>query len=191
VDLLEVPGTLDRSQGDIHAAGNPHYLTDPVNAKIVAANIAAKLCALDPKNCDSYNKNATAFESRLETRLKKWEQALAPYKGQRIAAYHDSWPYFAHRFDFRLDIFLEPKPGIPPTPAHLASVIEEMRAEKVKVILCEPFLNRRTADKVAAETGATVVETSQFPGGVKGVEDDYISLMDYTVSSMAKALGKK
>jgi zinc/manganese transport system substrate-binding protein len=191
VALMEVPATLDRSQGDIHAAGNPHYLTDPVNAKIVAGNISAKLCQLDPKNAEKYQKNTREFQARIDAKLKEWEQALAPYKGQHIVAYHDSWPYFARRFGFVLDLFLEPKPGIPPTPAHLESVIDAMRKDHVKVIICEPYLNRKTAEKVAGETGATVVEASQFPGAIKGVKDDYISLIDYIVNSMAAARGKK
>jgi zinc/manganese transport system substrate-binding protein len=191
VALMEVPATLDRSQGDIHAAGNPHYLTDPVNAKIVAGNISAKLSQLDPKNAGKYQKNTQEFQARIDAKLKEWEQTLAPYKGQNIVAYHDSWPYFARRFGFVLDLFLEPKPGIPPTPAHLESVIDAMRKDHAKVIICEPYLNRRTAEKVAGETGATVVEASQFPGAIKGVKDDYISLIDYIVNSMAAALGKK
>lgn len=191
VQILEVPATLDRSQGDIHAAGNPHYLTDPLNAKIVAENLAAKFCALDPGACDKFKRNANAFNTRLEAKINAWEQMLAPYRGQHLAAYHNSWPYFAKHFGLQLDIFLEPKPGIPPTPAHLASVIETMKKESVHAIFCEPFLNHKTADRVAEETGATVIEVSQFPGGVKGVKDDYISLLDYIVTSLAKALGKQ
>jgi zinc/manganese transport system substrate-binding protein len=190
VQILEVPSSLDRSQGDIHAAGNPHYLTDPENAKIVAGTIANKFCELDAKQCEKFRRNAANFQARIDARLKEWERTLAPYKGSHIAAYHNSWPYFAKRFGLVLDLFLEPKPGIPPTPAHLASVIQTMQQEHTKVIFCEPFLNHRTADKVAAETGATVIEASQFPGGVKGVKDDYISLLDYIVNAVAKAMAK-
>jgi len=191
VRILEVPSVLDRSQGDIHAGGNPHYLTDPANAQIVARNLAAKFCALDPRACEKFKRNAAAFNARLETKLKEWEQALAPFKGEHVVAYHNSWPYFAKKFGLEIDIFLEPKPGIPPSPAHLAGVIEVMKKEKVRAIFCEPFLNHKTAEKVAEETGATVLEVSQFPGAFKGVKADYISLMDYIVSSLAKALGKQ
>lgn len=188
VQILEVPATLDRSQGDIHAAGNPHYLTDPVNAKIVGENLAAKFCALDNRNCEKYKRNAAAFGARIDAKLKEWEQTLAPFKGQHIVAYHNSWPYFAERFGFQISIFLEPKPGIPPTPAHLESVIELMKKEKARAIFCEPFLNHKTADRVAEDTGAKVIEVSQFPGGLKGVKDDYISLLDYIVTSLAKVM---
>jgi len=188
VQILEVPSTLDRSQGDIHAAGNPHYLTDPVNARIVAENLAAKFCTLDPKSCDKFKRNAAAFGGRIDAKLAEWEKTLAPFKGQHIVAYHNSWPYFGKRFDLPVDQFLEPKPGIPPTPAHLEDVIGIVKKDKIRAIFCEPFLNHKTADRVAEETGAKVIEVSQFPGALKGVKDDYISLLDYIVSSLANAL---
>jgi zinc/manganese transport system substrate-binding protein len=188
VEIMEVPAVLNRAQGDIHAAGNPHYLTDPVNAQIVARNLAAKFCSLDPKGCDKFKRNANAFSARIGAKLQEWQKTLAPFKGQHIVAYHNSWPYFGRRFEMPVDVFLEPKPGIPPTPAHLQDVIELMKKDKIRVIFCEPFLNHKTADRVAEETGAKVIETSQFPGGIKGIKDDYISLMDYIVSSLAKAL---
>jgi zinc/manganese transport system substrate-binding protein len=188
VQILEVPATLDRSQGDIHAAGNPHYLTDPENAVIVAQNLAVKFSALDPHASGNFQRNTAAFLARLNAKIQEWDKTLAPFKGQHIVAYHNSWPYFAKHFGFDIDLFLEPKPGIPPTPAHLTEVIEKMKTEKARIIFCEPFLNHKTADRVAEETGATVIEVSQFPGGIKGVKDDYISLMDYIVNSAAKAL---
>jgi zinc/manganese transport system substrate-binding protein len=191
VRILEVPATLDRAQGDIHAVGNPHFLTDPDNAKIVVQSITEKFCALDARSCEKFRQNARAFTQRLVAKIRDWEATLAPFRGQHIVAYHNSWPYFSKHFGFELDLFLEPKPGIPPTPAHLASVIDVMKKEKAKVIFCEPFLNHKTADRVAEETGATVIEVSQFPGAIKGVKDDYISLLDYIVSSLAKALAKQ
>jgi zinc/manganese transport system substrate-binding protein len=189
VQLLEVPATLDRSKGDIHAAGNPHYLTDPANAKIVAQNIADAFCQLDPKSAGVYQANLKKFDDQLDRKLAEWEKLLAPYKGQQVVAYHDSWPYFAHRFDIKIDLFLEPKPGIPPTPVHLAEVITQMRADHIRAILVEPYQNRKTAQTVAADTGATAVEVSQFPGGVKGTEGGYVELMDFVVNSVAKVLG--
>lgn len=188
VQILEVPSTLDRSQGDIHAAGNPHYLTDPVNAKIVAENLAAKFCTLEPKASEKFKRNAAAFGTRIDAKLAEWEKTLAPFKGRHIVAYHNSWPYFGQRFGMPVDVFLEPKPGIPPTPAHLENVIGIIKKDKIGAIFCEPFLNHKTADRVAEETGAKVIEVSQFPGAIKGVKDDYISLLDYIVSSLAKAL---
>jgi len=190
ISLVEIPGTLDRSRGDIHAAGNPHYMTDPLNAKIVAEHIANALCQLDPKSCDVYRADLKKFTLGLESKTKEWEKLLAPFKGQRLVAYHNTWPYFARQFGLNIDLFLEPKPGIPPTPVHLAEVVSRMKAEHVRVILVEPYQNRRTAEAVAADTGAMVVDVAQFPGGVKGTDKGYIELMDYLVNSIAKALSE-
>jgi zinc/manganese transport system substrate-binding protein len=190
VHILEVPAVLDRSLGDIHAAGNPHYLTDPANAKLIVQGLAEKFCALEPSSCATFRQNALAFNARLEAKIQEWDATLAPFRGQKIAAYHNSWLYFSKHFGFDISIFLEPKPGIPPIPAHLASVIELMKKEKVKAIFCEPFVNHKTAHRVADDTGAAIIEVSQFPGAIKGVKDDYISLLDYIVSSLAKAMAK-
>lgn len=191
IQLVEVPATLDRSKGDIHAAGNPHYMTDPANARIVAQHIAEAFSALDPKSAATYQANLKKFTDRLDAKLAEWEILLAPYKGQEVVAYHDSWPYFARQFGLKIDMFLEPKPGIPPTPAHLAEVILKMKEDHVHVIIVEPYQNRRTAETVARDTDATVVDVTQFPGGVKGTEGSYIEMMDYIVTSLAKALGQK
>jgi zinc/manganese transport system substrate-binding protein len=188
VPLKEIPATLDRSKGDIHAAGNPHYLVDPVNAKIVARNISQAFCALDPGSAAAYRGNEQKFDAALDAKLAEWQKKLEPFKGQQVVAYHNSWLYFGDRFGLNIDIFLEPKPGVPPTPRHLAEVILKMKQDKVHVILVDPYLNRRTAETVAAKTGATVLDMAQFPGGVKGTEGGYIALMDYLVNSVAKAL---
>jgi zinc/manganese transport system substrate-binding protein len=191
IELLEVPATLDRSKGDIHAAGNPHYLTDPVNARTVAQHIADGFSQLDPKSASLFQANLKQFTTQLDAKIAEWEKLLAPFKSQRVVAYHDSWPYFAHRFNLKIDLFLEPKPGIPPTPVHLAEVILQMRTEHIRPVLVEPYQNRKTAQTVAAETGATVVDVSQFPGGVKATESGYIELMDYDVNAVAKAFEGK
>jgi len=188
VAMLEVPSTLDRSRGDIHAAGNPHFMTDPVNGKIAAGHITDAFCQLDPKSADFYRANLKKFEERVDTKLAEWQKLLAPYKGKQIVTYHNSWPYFAKRFALNADLFLEPKPGIPPTPSHLAEVIGKMKAGNIHVIVLEPHLNRKTAEAVATHTGATIVEFAQYPGGVKGTEGGYVELMDYLVHSLAKAL---
>ena len=108
-----------------------------------------------------------------------------------MVAYHNSWPYFARRFGLEINLFLEPKPGIPPSPAHLASVITRMKEQQVRVILHDPFLDRKTADTVAKATGARVVGVTQFPGGVKGSEGGYIAMMDYVVNAVANGLAAK
>jgi zinc/manganese transport system substrate-binding protein len=191
VPLLDVPTTLDRSRGDIHAAGNPHYIIAPSNAKIVAKNIADGFCTIDPKSADLYRANLKTFVDGLDEKLVAWRKKLAPFQGQSVVAYHDSWPYFAKEFGLKIDLFLEPKPGIPPTPAHLADVIVKMKQENAHVIIVDPYLNRKTADTVASHTGAKVVEVTQFPGGVKGTEDGYSEMVDHDVNAIAAALAQK
>jgi zinc/manganese transport system substrate-binding protein len=188
VSLKEIPATLDRSKGDIHAAGNPHYLMDPLNAKIVARSITEALCALDARSCDAYRANLKKFTDALDAKMVEWQKKLEPFKGQQVVAYHNSWLYFGDRFGLKIDLFLEPKPGVPPTPRHLAEVILKMKQDKIHVILVDPYLDRRTAETVAAKADAAVVDVAQFPGGVKGSEGGYIPLMDYLVNSVAKAL---
>ncbi len=191
VKMLEVPEKLDRSAGDIHAAGNPHFLVDPENAKIVAHHIADAFSGLDAANKEYYEANAKRFMAAIDTRLSEWQAKLAPFQGQQVVAYHNSWRYFAERFGLKIEIFLEPKPGIPPSPAHLAIVMARMKDVNARVVIVDPYLNRKTAETVARGTGAKVVNVTQFPGGVKGTEGGYIALMDYLVNSLATALEGK
>ncbi len=188
IGMLEVPGKLDRSEGDIHAAGNPHFVVDPVNAIIIARHLADAFARLDAHNAAAYQANAKRFIDELNAKLVEWQRTLAPFKGTSIVAYHNTWVYFARRFGLVIDTFLEPKPGIPPTPAHLAEVITKMKDQKLRAIIVEPYQNRRTAATVAADTGAQVLDFTQFPGGVKGTEGGYIPMMDYLVTTLAKAL---
>jgi zinc/manganese transport system substrate-binding protein len=186
VSLLEVPTTLDRSRGDVHAAGNPHYMNDPENGKIVAEHIANAFCQLDSKNCAAYRANLKTFTSELDSKIAQWEKTLAPYKGKEVVSYHNMWPYFAQRFGLKMDMFLEPKPGIPPTPAHLAEVITKMKADNTKVIIVQPYQNKKTADTVANHTSATVVDFPTFPNN----DESYIAWLDGLVSSLAKAFAQ-
>jgi zinc/manganese transport system substrate-binding protein len=189
IDLLEVPSVLDRSRGDIHAAGNPHFTTDPLNGKIVAQNLAAAFTQLDPQAAASYQARLRQFADRLDAKISEWQKLLAPYKGSQVVSYHDYWPYFAKRFGLKMDLFLEPKPGIPPTPAHLAQVVRQMKSERIKVILAQPYVNRKTAETVADLTGAVVLDVAAFPGGSKDTES-YLNWMDSLVRALAAALGK-
>lgn len=188
IKMLGVPATLDRSRGDIHAGGNPHYLVDPLNAKIVAGNIAEAFCKVDAKSCDTYRANLKAFHERIDARMVAWQKQMAPHKGASLVAYHDSWPYFAERFGLKIDMFLEPKPGIPPTPSHVASLIHNMREQNVRVILVDAYVSRRQAESLASKTGAATVPVSHFPGGVKGTDGGYVQLIDYLVKSISQAL---
>ena len=181
VALLEVPAALDRSQGDIHAAGNPHYLTDPLNAKIVAAHIAQALGELDAKSAGNFQANLKSFDDALDAKMIEWQKLIAPYAGRPLVTYHNYWIYFGRRFGWPMELFLEPKPGIPPTPAHLAAVITKMKAGHLKLVMVQPYQNRKTAETVAGHTGARVLDFPSFPGG-KGTES-YLEWMDYLVKS--------
>jgi zinc/manganese transport system substrate-binding protein len=184
VALLDVPVALDRSQGDIHAAGNPHYLTDPQNAKIVAAHIAAAFSEIDPGDAGAFAASLKSFETRLDAKMAAWQQQLARYRGRPIVTYHNYWIYFGRRFEFPMDLFLEPKPGIPPTPAHLAEVIMKMKAQKIKLIAVQPYQNRKTAETVANRTDSVVLDWPSFPGG-KGSET-YEGWIDAIVNSIVQ-----
>src|SRR5437868_5711997 len=137
VKLMGVPTTLTRAAGDVHAMGNPHFMTDPIIAKAVAQHIAQAFSAVDPPNAVTYDANYKKFEATINSKLQEWGATLLPFKGQPVAAYHESWVYFAHRFGFNIDIFLEPKPGIPPSPSHLVEVSEKMKGANVKAVLGE------------------------------------------------------
>jgi zinc/manganese transport system substrate-binding protein len=187
IRLMNVPANVTRAAGDVHALGNPHFMTDPIIAKAVAQHIAQSFSAVDAANAAAYDANYKKFEATINAKLQEWGTAMLPFKGQNVVAYHDSWVYFAHRFGLNIDVFLEPKPGIPPSPSHLVEVIAQMRAQKIKAIIVEPFHDRKIAEKVASATGAKVVEFSQFPGGLPGT-DTYVKLIDTLVSRLAAAL---
>ncbi len=187
VRLMEVPANLTRAAGDVHAMGNPHFMTDPIIAKAVARHIAQAFSTIDPSNVAAYQENEKQFEATVNAKLQEWGGAMLPFKGQHVVAYHDSWPYFAHRFGLNIDIFLEPKPGIPPSPSHLAEVIAQIKAQHIKAIIVEPYHDRKIAQKVADATGAKVVEFAQYPGALPGT-DSYVKLMDTLISRLAAAL---
>jgi len=187
VRMLEIPTSFDRAHGDVHALGNPHFLLDPVNAKLVVAQIANHLSQVDPASAELFKANLRAFNTTLDAKFAEWQRRLAPYRGANIVTYHKDFVYFAERFGLEVVENLEPKPGIAPSPAHLAKVISLMRADNAHLILVQPFQNRKTAETVARQTDAVVLDVSQQPGAVKDT-DTYFQLMDYIVNTMATAL---
>ncbi len=187
IRLMEVPANLTRAAGDVHAQGNPHFGVDPIVAKAMAQHIAQSFSAVDPPNAASYQANYKKFEAAVNAKLQEWGATMLPFKGQHAVAYHDSWPYFAHRFGVEIDIFLEPKPGIPPSPSHLAEVIAQIKAQKIKAIIVEPYHDRKIAERVAQATGAKVVDFAQYPGGLPNT-DTYIKLIDALVSRLGTGL---
>ena len=187
IQLLDIPAAADRSQGDTHLAGNPHFMLDPENARIVATHLARVFTALDPAGKSAFAANLEAFDSALTARMQEWTAALAPFRGRQIVTYHPTWRYFCRRFGLEANTFLEPKPGIPPSPPHLAAVIAKMAAENIRVLLLEPYQPRKTAESVAAHNGARVVDVCQFPGALPGTAT-YLDLIDTNVKRIAGAL---
>jgi zinc/manganese transport system substrate-binding protein len=186
VRLIEVPTSFDRSKGDVHSLGNPHFLIDPVNVKIIARNIADHFAQVDPKSAATYRGNLTRFNTKLDAKLIDWQKQLAPYRGAKIVTYHKDFGYLAQRFGLNIVETLEPKPGIAPSPAHLAGVIGKMKATNAKVILVQPFQNRRTAETVARQTGAVVLDFPQQPGA-RNNTTSYFDMMDNLVNTLAGA----
>lgn len=187
IRMLEIPTSFDRSRGDVHALGNPHFLIDPVNVKLVVAQLADHFSQVDSKNAALYASNLKAFDARLDAKYAEWQKQLAPYRGAKIVTYHKDFPYFAERFGLQVVENLEPKPGIAPSPSHLAQVITTMKANNAHLIIVQPFQNRKTAETVARQTDGVVLDISQQPGAIKGT-DTYFDLMDYIVRTLATAL---
>jgi ABC-type Zn uptake system ZnuABC Zn-binding protein ZnuA len=179
-------GNVDRSQGDVHPLGNPHYWLDPENGRRIAKLFRETFSKLDPKNAAVYEANEKAFTQRLDVAEKRWAADLAKIKGQPVVAWHTSWRYFAEYTGMNIVGFMEPKPGVPPSPAHLAGLIQTMKQTNAKVIVMEPFYNRKMADVVARQTGAKVLIVPPSVGGAKGL-DDYIQLMTSNIHQLASA----
>jgi zinc/manganese transport system substrate-binding protein len=190
VQLLDIPLAADRSQGDTHVAGNPHFMLDPLNARIVAEHIERTLSALDPAGATTYQANLAGFAQSLDAKMKEWTTALQPYAGRQIVTYHPTWRYFGRRFSLKADTFLEPKPGIPPSPPHLAKVMQKMQAENIRILLVEPYQPRKTAEAVASRTDAVLVEVCQFPGALPNTST-YLELIDTVVKRVVQALAAK
>jgi len=186
-EILEKPTTqVTRAMGDVHPYGNPHYWLDPANGRVIARAIAARLAALDPGGKPVFDKNLAAFEARLAQAEARW----APLAGTRVVTYHSSWPNFARYFKLDVVGYLEPKPGIPPTPQHKLEIINLLLQQKVPLILMEVYFDRKDPDFVAQKTGANVVMLTPSVGGLPEAKD-YISLFDVDIALIVRALGGK
>ncbi|HZP38090.1 MAG TPA: metal ABC transporter substrate-binding protein [Methylomirabilota bacterium] len=190
--VLEVPpGRVDRSMGDVHPVGNPHYSIDPGMAAAVTANILEGLARVAPPSRPTFEKNRRAFLARVEQAMARWNATMAPLKGTRVVVDHNQWVYFLTRFGLVEAGSIEERPGIPPTPSHLTKLIGLMKDQKVKVILSVPWADQKIAQRVAQEAGATVVPMAAAVGAVKGADkgaDGYLATIDYNVRSVAQAL---
>jgi ABC-type Zn uptake system ZnuABC Zn-binding protein ZnuA len=184
VQKLGVPtGKVDRSRGDVHPFGNPHYWLDPLNAVPLTADIALALTRVDPRNGGYYNDRRRMFLTELERRIVDWRARMAPLQGEPVVSYHESWGYFARRFGLEIVGTLEPKPGIPPSPSHLAQLMDQMNSQDVKLILKEPYYENKNPDLVARETGARVVELPNQPQAGQ----DYFEFVDTLIDRVVTA----
>lgn len=188
VKILELPtGQITRAMGDVHPQGNPHYWLDPGNGRRMAAAIKDKLSQLDPANKATFESRYADFDKRLAAAEKKWDAAMAPYKGTKIVTYHRSWPNFMDRFGLDVMGYVEPKPGIPPSPSHTIDLIAEMKAQGVKLIVVEPYFDLKTPLAITNQVGGKVLVLAPSVGGQKEATD-YIQLFEYNVNLIVTAL---
>jgi len=185
--ILDIPtGPVTRAMGDVHPLGNPHYWLDPANGRRIAKGIADKLGQLDAADADYFQQRFRDFDQRLAAAEQKWDARMKPYAGRKIVAYHNSLPNFAKRFGLNVIGFIEPRPGIPPTPSHTIDLIGLMKRENCKIIMVEPYFDLKTPNSIARETGAQVVQYLPSVGGEKEVTD-YFKLFDYDLDLLTKA----
>src|SRR2546421_10191180 len=188
--ILEIPtGQITRAMGDVHPLGNPHYWLDPENGKRIAKEIADKLGEFRPNDRPYFQQQLASFTSRLDTAEKRWLSMMAPYKGTKMVSYHRSFPNFAERFGLEIVGYVEPRPGIPPTPQHTLDLINEMKRQNVKLALIEPYFDLKTPQAIGRETGAQVLVMPPSVGGVKEVTD-YFKLFDYDINLLIDAIKK-
>jgi len=188
VEVLDKPAAVDRSMGDVHPLGNPHYWLDPANAVRIGIQVAKKLEQLQPENTTYYETRLNDFKRRLNEANKRWTAQLAPYKGAKIITYHNSWPNFMRRYGLNVIDYVEPKPGVPPSPSHTFDLIKLMKEQKVKAIVMEPYFDSKTPQSIAERTGAKLVVLYPSVGGAKSGTDDYFSLFDTNIANLIKAL---
>jgi ABC-type Zn uptake system ZnuABC Zn-binding protein ZnuA len=182
-------GPIDRSLGDVHPSGNPHFTLDPGTLPVVTGNIVAGLGALRPDLAERLEANRRAFLDEVAAAARRWSGALAPYRGAPIVSYHDSWPYFYRAFGLEELGIIEDRPGVPPSPQHLAALVGQMRERRAKVVVVESWYPTASADTVARAAGARVLVLPQTPGAVKGT-DTYITHLNFLVTSLARALAE-
>lgn len=187
VELLQVPSSTDRAQGDIHIFGNPHYWLDPLRGKQVARNIFDVMVRLSPGNREYFQANLNRFEGDLDARTAEWVKKMEPFKGLPVIAYHNEWPYLEERFGFRIMEFLEPKPGIPPTPSQLVKVISTVRSDSIHVIITSPYFTLDAAELVSRQTGAAIAVLAPSVDAEPGIKT-YFDLFDFNVRTLLASL---
>jgi len=187
IHRMEVPTrNVNPSQGHLHIYGNPHYWLDPENGKVIMNAILGGLEQVAPEHFDYFLENMNNYRKKLDSKIVEWKKEVEPIKGEKIIFYHNSWPYFVERFGFEVANFIEPKPGIPPSPSHAAKLIKQVKDQSIKVIAMEPYFDDRVPNMIAKQTGAKVVILPQSVGGKKEIKD-YIQLFDYNIQILLEA----
>jgi zinc/manganese transport system substrate-binding protein len=189
-EVLEVPtAQVTRAMGDVHPLGNPHYWLNPENGRRMAKAFQNKFSEMRPGDAAYFAERYADFDKRLTEAEKRWDAQMAPYKGRKVITYHRSWPNFCERFGMVVVDYVEPKPGIPPTPSHTLDVINIMKRENIKLIIVEPYFDLRTPNSIAQNTGGEVLVLLPSVGGNKEVTD-YFKLFDYDINLLTKAFAK-
>jgi ABC-type Zn uptake system ZnuABC Zn-binding protein ZnuA len=186
-EILQIPqGNLTRAAGDVHPMGNPHYWLDPENGRRIAKAIADKLGELDPQDSAYFQQRYQDFANRLAQAEKNWQAQMAPYRGRKVVTYHESWPNFAKFFGLDVVGYIEPRPGIPPTPSHTLALVNQMKRDNVKIMLIEPYFDLKTPNSIASMTGAKVLVMMPSVGGKPEITD-YFKLFDYDIALLKQA----
>lgn len=186
-EILEIPqGRLTRAEGDVHPMGNPHYWLDPENGRRIAKGIAEKLGELDPQDNGYFQQRYQDFANRLAQAEKKWLADMAPYRGRKIVTYHRSWPNFAKFFGLEVVGYVEPRPGIPPTPQHTIELVNLMKRDNTKILLVEPYFDLKTPNSIASMTNGKVLVMYPSVGGKPEITD-YFKLFDYDIGILKQA----
>ncbi len=183
---LSVPKSTDHSEGDVHPYGNPHYMLDPVLAKIALGHIYDALVEIAPEHEADFKRNRDAYLAKLDAKIAEWLKETQPLKGLKFISYHEEWEYFAERFGMKVYGTIELKPGIDPTPRHIEQLILGMKAEKVPIVIREPQFPEKVPALIARQTGATLLKLPIMPGGAPNTET-YIKMIDYNVHAMLDA----
>lgn len=183
----ELPKSTDRSEGDVHPYGNPHYMLDPVLARTAIQNIYNALSTAAPQYRAEFGRNRDAYIARLDAKTVEWTEIMKPFKGAKFVSYHGHWPYFTKRFGLVYFGTIELKPGVDPTARYIEELVKSMKAEHVPLVVREPQFPEKVPALIARQTGAKLVKLPIMPGGVPNTET-YIKMMDYIVHTVAENL---
>ena len=185
---LDVPSfKVDASHGDVHPYGNPHYWLDPNNGIIIAQDISKALSKISPDDAPYFTQRFNEFKQHIESKLAGWNKDMAGHTGSKIVVYHDDWRYFAEAFGFDIVGFVEPKPGLEPTPSHLYKLTNLIRNENVKLIGFQPYFSDQAPNSLAAASGAKALKLATSVGCVEGVVS-YTDIFDYNLKAMIEAI---